>query len=73
MPDLEFTIECSNCNRKIKIKVKDMVPGHTRNCPYCGLTIQFTGDDGRKAQQALDDLEKTLENMGKKFKKLGKR
>jgi hypothetical protein len=58
MKDLETEISCPSCQRKIKIKVKEMIPGHTKNCPSCNLVIRFSGDDGRKAQRALDDLQK---------------
>jgi uncharacterized C2H2 Zn-finger protein len=44
-----------------------MIPGASRSCPYCGTVFQFTGDDGRKVQKALDDLEKTIKNMSKKL------
>jgi rRNA maturation endonuclease Nob1 len=57
---LEFDATCPNCKRTFKQRVEDMRPGNSRSCPNCGATIKFTGDDGRKAQQALDDLERTL-------------
>lgn len=60
--DLEADINCPGCKRKIKIKVKEMVPGRNKTCSYCRAEIQFSGDDGRKAQKALDDFEKTLKN-----------
>jgi len=62
---LEADIECPGCKRKIKVKVVDMRPGRTKNCPRCRAEISFTGDDGRKAQKAIDDLEKSLKNMFK--------
>ena len=67
MPDLEAKVTCPNCGHQIKIKVKEMVPGRTKSCPYCHATINFTGDDGRKAQKALDDLEKSLKKLSRKF------
>ena len=63
--DLEAEVACPGCKRKMKIKVKDMVPGHTKNCPSCKAEITFTGDDGRKAQKSLDDFQKTLKNLFK--------
>ena len=66
--DLEFDLTCPKCKRKSKQKVKQMIPGASRSCPYCGTVFQFTGDDGRKAQKALDDLEKTIKNMSKKLR-----
>ena len=64
--DLETEFVCPNCKRKMKIKIKEMVPGRTKKCPSCDLTICFSGDDGRKAQGALDNLQKTLKRLGAK-------
>lgn len=63
MKDLEFDFTCPSCHHKFTIKVKEMVPGQHQRCPYCQMTIEFTGDDGREAQKALDDLERTLRNL----------
>jgi hypothetical protein len=54
-----------NCHRSIQIKVKEMVPGHMKNCSFCGAQFNFTGDDGRKVQRALDDLNRTLKSLGR--------
>lgn len=62
MTDLIADINCPNCNRKVKIKVKEMVPGRTKRLS-CGCVIQFAGDDGRKAQRALDDFERQLKRL----------
>lgn len=61
--ELDTEIECPNCNQKINIKVKEMVPGRKKVCPHCHSEIKFSGDDGREAQKALDDLEKTIKNL----------
>lgn len=63
--DLDIDIECPSCKKKISVKVKEMVPGRKKKCPSCRSEIKFSGDDGRKAQKALDDLEKTMKNMFK--------
>ena len=65
MKKLEADITCPNCNRKFKQRVEDMRPGRSRTCPSCGSTINFTDDDGRKAQKALDDFEKDIKKIGK--------
>lgn len=59
---LEVDIRCPNCSRKFKQRVEDMRPGKSKRCS-CGTTIKFTGDDGRKAQRALDSLERTIKNI----------
>ena len=62
---LETEFKCPNCERNMKIKVEDIRPGGKKNCPSCRAEISFTGDDGRKAQKAMDDLEKTIKNIFK--------
>jgi len=63
MQKLEMDIECPNCGHSMKQRVEDMRPGRSRTCGSCGTEIEFTGDDGRQAQKALDDLEKALKNF----------
>lgn len=67
MRDLEANVKCPNCGKPIRVKVREMVPGRSRACPHqCGATIRFTGDDGRKVQKALDDLERTIQRFGRR-------
>lgn len=63
--ELKADVKCPACGYKLIIKVADMVPGRRQNCPKCRATISFTGDDGRKAQGALDDLEKTIKKLSR--------
>ncbi len=63
MTKLEADITCPSCGRTVRIKVEEMVPGRSRKCPSCDTVFKFSGDDGRKAQNALDDLERTLHNL----------
>lgn len=65
MKNLEVKISCPNCEGIVRIKVKDMVPGRSKPCPHCQVSFKFTGDDGRKAQRALDNLERTLKKFGR--------
>jgi hypothetical protein len=62
---LETEVQCPSCKRKIKIKAEEMIPGKKKTCPSCCAEITFSGDDGRKIQKAIDDLEK---NIKKTFK-----
>lgn len=66
MNKLEADLPCPNCRRKFRQRIEDMVPGRTRRCPFCAIEIKFTGDDGRKAQRALDDLERTFKRLGRR-------
>lgn len=67
MKDLTADIECLGCGHKVTIKVREMVPGRTKNCPYCAAKFRFTGDDGRKVQRGLDDLERQLRKLSRKL------
>lgn len=58
--ELSTKIRCPNCKKEFEVKVREMIPGRKSACPHCKSSIRFTGDDGRKVQGALDDLEKTL-------------
>lgn len=67
MRDMETKMACPGCRRQFRIKVREMVPGRSKSCPYsCGATLNFTGDDGRKVQAALDRLERTLRSLGRR-------
>jgi len=68
MTKLQLELECPNCHRRFKQKVEDMHPSRSRRCPYCNTTIRFTGDDGRRVQIAVDDLERTLKRMSRTIK-----
>ena len=58
--DLVADIDCPSCKRKLSLKIKEMVPGRTKKCLGCNTTIEFSGDDGRRTQRAIDSFEKKL-------------
>ena len=64
---LEADVSCPSCGRKFKQRVGEMRPGRSRRCPRCNADIRFTGDDGSKVQKAVDDLEKTIKNLNRRF------
>ena len=67
MKDLEMKVNCPGCDRPLTVKVKEMVPGRSKACPYgCGANLQFSGDDGRKTQAALDNLGRALRRLGRR-------
>jgi len=68
MAKLQFGLVCPNCHRRFKQRVEGMRPGQSRRCPHCGTVINFTGDDGRRIQKAVDDLECTVKRMSRKIK-----
>ena len=61
--ELKDDIKCPKCRRTLKIPVRQMVPGTSKNCPSCSTVIRFSGDDGRKAQKATDDLLRSIRSM----------
>ncbi|KPZ67245.1 hypothetical protein BCU84_19490 [Shewanella sp. 10N.286.51.B7] len=63
--NIPIDIDCPGCNRSIKLNVNEMVPGKKINCGNCKAEIEFTGDDGRKVQRELDNLERALKKLGK--------
>jgi uncharacterized C2H2 Zn-finger protein len=68
MKKLEVDLTCPNCKKVFTAKIESMIPGKSTKCPKCGSITKFTGDDGRKAQKALDDFERSLKNMSKSSK-----
>jgi DNA-directed RNA polymerase subunit RPC12/RpoP len=67
MRDLHMDIRCRNCGHKTRIRVKEMIPGRSKRCSGCGTTLQFSGDDGRRVQRSLDDLEPQLKRLSRKI------
>jgi hydrogenase maturation factor HypF (carbamoyltransferase family) len=47
---------CPACKKTFPQFIDEMIPGNERTCPNCKETIRFSGDDGRKAQEAVDGL-----------------
>jgi uncharacterized Zn finger protein len=68
MAKLKFDLECPSCHRKFKQKVEDVRPGQSRRCPHCGTVIEFTGDDGRQMQRAVDKLERSIKKASRTIK-----
>ena len=64
---MEFDVnpECPSCNKEILMKVQELVPGTSIDCPHCNETIELTGDDGRKIKKELDNIEKSFKNLFK--------
>jgi len=65
---LQVDLLCPNCGRRYQEELASMRPGRTYGCAGCGCLIRYSGDDGRTAQQALDNLERTLRDLGRTFK-----
>ena len=58
-------IRCPRCGRSISVRLNQMYPGNVILCSSCRSTINFQGDDMRKAQQEMDKFERQLKRMFK--------
>lgn len=67
MKDLYADIECPNCGQRARIEVREMVPGRSKDCPHCEAVFEFSGEDGRRAQRALDELEGQLKRLSREL------
>ena len=63
--ELKSSFSCPKCGYQLSIKVRDMIPGRSQACPKCHTPIRFEGDDGRKAQRAMDDLQNALKKLSR--------
>jgi len=64
MKDLNIDVRCPNCGRTMRVRMRDMVPGRSRRC-ICGCQIRFEGNDGRKVQRALEDVEREIKKLSR--------
>ncbi|MCK5540173.1 MAG: hypothetical protein KAI69_04530 [Deltaproteobacteria bacterium] len=58
-----ITIECPDCSNSITKPFSDIHPKSEIPCP-CGFIMSFEGGDLSDIQRGLDDLKRTLENLG---------
>lgn len=65
--EIEFAITCPNCRKKFRQKLSGMKPGETANCPHCKEKVLFVGDDFSKIQKSLNDIERAVKSLDKKF------
>ena len=64
--ELTVDIACPKCAHKISAALRQLKPGNKLICPGCGVTIELEGDDMGKAADALDDLTRSLRQLGKR-------
>lgn len=76
--DADIDMECPGCQQHFTIKFNEVLNDQsTVDCPSCNQTIEIVHDDTTKetlsnSTKALGDFEKSLQNLEKSFKKLGK-
>jgi hypothetical protein len=56
-------LPCPACKVGFDFRLEDIQPGAKTTCPSCQANITFSGDDGRRAQEALSNFERTLEQV----------
>ncbi len=65
---LKVNPKCPRCHEKMTVALGEIAPGRTTQCPFCGATIRFSGDDGSKVQRAVDDLEQKVRDLNLKIR-----
>ncbi|NCT90145.1 hypothetical protein GXB85_04150 [Cellulomonas sp. APG4] len=65
--DLDFKFDCPECGRSVKATVAEVGRQATKRCPN-GHSIKLVdkGGDARRAQSAMDDLERSLKRFGRR-------
>lgn len=64
--DLDFTIDCPECGGNIKVTTRDVAQGKTVRCSRGHrVPLEDHGGGARKAQKAMDDLDRTLRDFGR--------
>ena len=63
--DLDLPLPCPNCGREVVVKARSAAPGSKVKCSACGVDIELTGDDLRKAQAAMDRLVSAIHRLGR--------
>lgn len=61
----EIDFDCPHCGESISVRVNQV--GTTVKCPHCSnnIELQESGDGFSNAKKATNELEKTLNKLGK--------
>lgn len=63
---MDFDIECPECGAKVKVTLQDVAKERTVRCVRGhSIAIKDDGGGGRRAQKAMDDLDRALKRFGK--------
>jgi hypothetical protein len=66
VPMDEITLECPDCGVTLNVTVTEIADQRTKRCARGhSVDLRDNGGGARKAQRALDDLEKTLRRLGR--------
>lgn len=63
--DVDIPIPCTNCNKKITKKVKELNRNPNIKCPSCGQEITINMKDFNKS---IKEVEKSIKDFGSKLK-----
>ena len=62
----DFEINCPECGAKVKVVLQDVAKQRTVQCQRGhSITLKDDGGGARKAQNALDDLDRALKRFSK--------
>ena len=58
-------LQCPACGAKFQRKLGDLSAGHSHKCLKCRSVIEFEGNGGKKAEQALKKFERDIKRLFK--------
>ena len=67
----EVDVHCPNCKRTVRVSLNQVVAEETITCLGCSTNIKLV-DNNKSAQKAVRDINKSLSDLQKSFKSLGK-
>ena len=62
--DVDISIGCPSCNRKIKKRLSQLGHGRTHRC-LCGQRITIEGSGATTVKRELEKLERTIRRLGR--------
>lgn len=63
LTNIKVDMRCEGCGHIMKIRLNNIIPGRIVTCTKCQAAIHIHGNDGRKLQQALNKLDRTLKKF----------
>jgi Fe2+ or Zn2+ uptake regulation protein len=64
---IELRPQCPKCRKEFMLDLKKFVPGRAHSCFACGTVVQFDSDLAERAQNLMEELERTIEDIYESF------
>ena len=64
-------MDCPKCQAKVMISIQDLANQITVQCKSCQESFQLI-DEGGKAKKAVTDISKSMQDLEKAFRNLGR-